>query len=71
MIGKLGTYNQLAQTVSIVFAYVLGYVVVNDAGDEVRWRIYLGFPALVLSLRIWSLWGRYRFETLERHIQKG
>jgi hypothetical protein len=33
MIGKLGTFNQLTQTISVVFAYVMGYIIINDPSD--------------------------------------
>lgn len=71
MVGKLGTFNQLLQTLGVVVAYIAGSMISEDADDEFRWRIYLGFPALFLVLRIVGLQMIYRFETLERHLENG
>ncbi len=71
MVGKLGTFNQLLQTLGVVVAYIAGSMINDDPADEFRWRVYLGFPALFLVLRILGLQLIYRFETLERHLLNG
>lgn len=64
-IGQLGAYNQLLQTLGVVVAYIGGSIINDeDANDWIRWRVYLGFPALFLILRIVGMQFIYRFETL-------
>ena len=62
--GKLGTYNQVFQTLGVLFAYGLGTMIVLDEQDQIRWRFYIGFPILFLLLRIIALQFIFPFDTI-------
>ena len=64
--GRLGSFNQLLQTLGVFTAYLCGYFIhEKDKSDEIRWRLLLGFfPIIFLGLRIITLQFIYPFETL-------
>lgn len=64
--GKIGSYNQLNIVVGIMVAYLVGYIIdeEGDTTDEVRWRIFLGFPIIALIGRIVILQFLYPFNSI-------
>lgn len=61
LVGKLGTFNQVMQTLGVVFSYIGGSILDSkDKDDEIRWRLYLGFPIVFFILRIIAMQMIYR-----------
>lgn len=64
IVGKMGTFNQLMQTFGVLFSCLLGFLVINiNDSDKIYWRIYLGFPIVVLVLRLLALAFIYPYDT--------
>lgn len=54
--GKMGTINQLMQTSGVFASSVLGFLCMNlHPEDQLIWRLFLGFPFLLLLIRMLCL----------------
>ena len=54
--GIMGTFNQLLQTMGVLWCYIGGFWLLDlTTSDRIVWRIFLGAPILILSIRIISL----------------
>ena len=55
MSGKLGSFNQIFITIGISLAYAMGFIINEDALDEIRWRIFVLFPIPFALIRFFAL----------------
>ena len=67
--GKIGSFNQLNIVGGIMISYLMGYVIDDElVQDEIRWRILLSGPIIMLIMRIITLQLIYPYNSIEYAI---
>lgn len=53
--GKICSLNQILTCLGVTAAYLLGFIIIDDQEDQIRWRLMIGFPIIPCVLTIIGL----------------
>ena len=62
--GKICSLNQIMTCFGVIAAYLLGFAIIENEGDEITWRLLIGFPILPCLISIVGFKFIYPFDRI-------